>query len=132
MADPRQESLELDVPSDESSIYACVDCGDEHPLAKFRRHPTNRLGYQLICTNCSTAVVRRTRGVETKASYFRPRPEDRCGICGAAADLHLDHDHASGEFRGWLCPACNTGLGSFGDDPSRLESAIRYLTADTS
>ncbi|KKL77087.1 hypothetical protein LCGC14_2038410 [marine sediment metagenome] len=62
-----------------------------------------------------------------------PRPEvEGCAICGVATQgkkLHYDHDHATGEFRGWLCQPCNTGLGMFKDDPCRLASAICYLTA---
>lgn len=41
--------------------------------------------------------------------------------------MHLDHDHATGEFRGWLCSKCNTGLGMFNDSPKLLERAIQYL-----
>lgn len=41
--------------------------------------------------------------------------------------LTIDHDHVTGEFRGFLCHRCNNGLGCFGDDPAELESAIRYL-----
>lgn len=38
----------------------------------------------------------------------------KCGICGAGSDrndLVLDHDHASGFIRGYLCHACNVSEG---------------------
>lgn len=37
-----------------------------------------------------------------------PRPADgRCQACGQQRVLCLDHDHATGAFRGWLCHPCN-------------------------
>jgi hypothetical protein len=37
-----------------------------------------------------------------------PRPKDgRCEACGEKKVLCLDHDHETGEFRGWLCHRCN-------------------------
>lgn len=51
-----------------------------------------------------------------------------CEICGDdMPQLHLDHDHTTGAIRGWLCRACNQGLGLFRDNPTRLGAAIRYL-----
>lgn len=68
----------------------------------------------------------------------RPCPE-HCEACkrtpskrisGAGVSfyvLHLDHDHATGEFRGWLCAKCNTGLGLLGDSIEQLEMRLAYL-----
>ena len=39
----------------------------------------------------------------------------------------LDHCHDSKKIRGILCGHCNTGLGAFKDDISRLNAAIEYL-----
>ena len=57
----------------------------------------------------------------------RPRPEicERPG-CGYRA-LHLDHNHKTGRFRGWLCTRCNVGIGMLGDNITGLRQAIRYL-----
>jgi hypothetical protein len=57
-----------------------------------------------------------------------------CAICarttgiGRFGQLHIDHDHVTGEVRGVLCHECNTGLGKFKDDPDLLAAAIKYLT----
>jgi hypothetical protein len=45
----------------------------------------------------------------------------------AKGGLHLDHDHETGEFRGWLCWHCNTGIGKLGDTPDGLRNALDYL-----
>jgi hypothetical protein len=42
----------------------------------------------------------------------------RCAICGAEpldGRLVIDHCHASGQVRGWLCRSCNTREGVSGD-----------------
>ena len=54
---------------------------------------------------------------------------DTCMLCGkpVVTKLHLDHDHATGEVRGWVHPFCNKKLGQCKDDPEWLEAAARYL-----
>lgn len=42
--------------------------------------------------------------------------------------LHVDHDHATGAFRGYLCHACNVCAGLMRDDPKRLRMLARYLS----
>ena len=56
----------------------------------------------------------------------------RCTICGVPeAELNrklcMDHDHATGEFRGWICTSCNKGLGNFKDSQDILMEALCYL-----
>lgn len=62
--------------------------------------------------------------------------EGKCAICGKSEEiekkkgkrsLSLDHCHATGELRGFLCGACNLGIGMFSDDPELLKAAARYL-----
>lgn len=55
------------------------------------------------------------------------RPERAKGRSGVVRLLAVDHCHARGGVRALLCGACNTGLGVFGDDPSRLRAAAEYL-----
>ncbi len=57
-----------------------------------------------------------------------------CTICkkpeSRARRLSLDHDHLTGEIRGFLCSRCNLMLGHMSDDADRLEQAARYLRGD--
>jgi hypothetical protein len=41
----------------------------------------------------------------------------------------LDHDHETGQFRGWLCGKCNVAIGMLGDTLQGVENASRYLNA---
>lgn len=52
---------------------------------------------------------------------------DRCEICGQVGPVYFDHDHGTGQFRGWLCHWCNVGIGAFQDDPKLMEAAVKFL-----
>lgn len=54
-----------------------------------------------------------------------------CELCGRPPKkraLHLDHDHVTGKFRGWLCGRCNVSIGALGDSAEGLQRAVRYLS----
>ncbi len=42
-------------------------------------------------------------------------------------NLHVDHDHKTGQVRGLLCPDCNTSIGKMKDSPEMLRKAAEYL-----
>lgn len=84
---------------------------------------------------------------------MRKEQDYRCAICHAHEDevdqhifgrarldgsekyhrttLVVDHCHLTNIVRRLLCPSCNQGLGHFGDDLARLETAVEYLRAHT-
>jgi len=57
------------------------------------------------------------------------KPENgQCAICDRIPDmLVLDHDHATGAFRGYLCRECNLGLGKLGDNLESILKVVAYL-----
>ena len=74
------------------------------------------------------------------SAYWKKRHEkmagrpysEFCEICLTPAielkrTLHFDHDHITGEFRGWLCFPCNAALGFAKDDVEILQRMIDYL-----
>jgi len=57
---------------------------------------------------------------------LRSRNDGACDICGDEGD-RIDHCHATGVVRGWLCHNCNVTLGHSGDRSDRLRQAADYL-----
>ncbi len=57
---------------------------------------------------------------------------DGCGIRESELKrgLFVDHDHATGEFRAWLCKNCNFVMGHAKDDPSILLTLARLLQTE--
>lgn len=58
----------------------------------------------------------------------------KCAICQTTEPkgrchnrFHVDHCHETGVVRGLLCSRCNMGIGSFGDSPDLIASALLYL-----
>jgi len=79
-----------------------------------RKHLLKRYG---LSVSEYEALVRRQRG--------------RCAICRTAepgyASWLVDHDHVTGQVRGLLCRACNSGIGLLRDDPDLISAAARYV-----
>ncbi|MBK7330438.1 MAG: hypothetical protein IPI85_15545 [Dehalococcoidia bacterium] len=45
----------------------------------------------------------------------------------AESSALLDHDHVTGQVRGFLCSHCNIALGAFRDNPESMRAAAAYI-----
>ncbi len=121
---------------------------EDFPIAAVTsRSPDGRYGW---CKPCKAEYMREARAfsIETgqnardltrrrlesfglTVEWFEQQPKE-CRICGGPPTgnhkrLVIDHDHATGKYRGLLCGHCNNGLGMFSDDPALLRAAADYL-----
>ena len=63
-----------------------------------------------------------------------PRPKtEKCESCGSFGEdtvICYDHNHTTGNFRGWICTNCNLVLGFAKDNPETLIALVNYLKAN--
>jgi hypothetical protein len=130
----------------------CCRCQVTKPVALFRPLADGRIRYRKTCIVCedarsaNAATTSRRSAIARRAAAYDLSLDDYdlilqtqghvCLICGVAHEpeevmrqLVIDHAHDSGDIRGLLCRNCNSGLGFFADDPSRLAAAITYLAS---
>ena len=109
---------------------------DTNNFSKNQNGKNNRTVRRPSCDECRKFID----GVNVSASdrrlWEKNKPEYepfKCPICskttipGLTSKIVLDHDHDTGEVRGWICDSCNTGLGRFKDSVDLLKKAIDYL-----
>jgi transposase-like protein len=115
----------------------CDSCGRDLPLSAFGKEG-GKDGYtRYRCKECEKEAGKLLDKLKKKTP---PPPADhKCPICGRTHDevskyggkkktpWVLDHDHATGQFRGWICHKCNLALGNFNDCIDRLTNAVDYL-----
>ena len=119
------ESLSQQSLSQDELGQKCIECGEVKPTQDY--YPNNSV-------RCKKCVIKRSyndvyKGKSKRDSLVRPKPNN-CELCGKLIPNNkpcYDHDHETGQFRGWLCYGCNTGLGKLGDNIEGLELAIMYL-----
>jgi len=134
---------------------ACVYCAKQRSTERAKRNVKGVWKHRLsnidvvnktaICAACGQISIKKKRSGwrckvgsmwrpsadYIKAYYERTRGERKfgsCGICKKEKPLCWDHDHKSGQHRGWLCHHCNVGIGFLLDDINILKAAIEYLS----
>lgn len=106
--------------------------------ARYKADPEKHLAWNLRYWKKSEEKLKHRRRVlkyGTDGVMMRGKQKDKCAICeknisktpGKKDPAYLDHDHETGEVRGWLCNKCNRGLGYFDDDIARMLNAVQYL-----
>ena len=105
----------------------CKTCNEDKSIKKFPINMTTKTKtyYKHTCKKCRN--IQKT--ILKRLHKDNPRPTHcTCPICkGEDKELVLDHNHTTGEFRGWICNDCNTAMGKLGDSHEVLARAIAYL-----
>ena len=102
----------------------CGTCDQHLTLDQFTSNRSTRDKLSFECRSCRSE----TRKLTTKLKKQHPNP-GVCACCGTTeGTMHIDHDHSTGAFRGWLCNKCNQGIGLLGDDIAGLRQPLNYLT----
>lgn len=118
----------------EETRRICSDCRVEKPISEFSMDTSY---VRSKCRQCYSSNSRRANYL--KKHYPAPRSDYSCPICEDTIESMkakgyvrlgwcLDHDHDTGEFRGYICHLCNTGISNMREDPDVLRRAIAYLS----
>lgn len=91
------------------------------------------------CKNCRKIKDGKSISKTERENWERKKPSNyslfTCPICSKTtiaglSKIVLDHNHHTGEVRGYLCESCNTGIGRFDDSASQIERALMWLGHD--
>lgn len=105
----------------------CRICGENRKVEEMVINHTTpkKIHYKDICKPCSNEKSRLVNALRKD----NPIPDNHtCPIClEQSKKWYLDHNWTTGEFRGYLCNACNIALGLLKDNKDYLMRAIAYL-----
>jgi hypothetical protein len=114
----------------------CHKLLDTNEFQKNQNGKNNRTVRRPSCKKCRETIDGEKVKSSERKKFLLIKPhlsKFKCPVCtkttiaGLTSKVVLDHDHVTGEIRGWICDSCNTGLGRFKDNPILLERAILYL-----
>ncbi len=139
------------LPMSGIQIFDISETGDDHSnkvcdrcfkfLNTIEMFANNRIKKHSITKRPSCKKCRKIKDGISVSSELRnewnlkaPKRYDlfTCPICtkttiSGISKIVLDHNHQTGEVRGYLCESCNTGIGRFDDDPELIKKAIKWL-----
>ena len=116
-----------------TSTATCSICGPSVTAVRRKTRQAPK-GYHWLCESALRRYPSSWHGVSAEGrDALLAEQGGVCAICRTPdpgkGSWQLDHDHATKEIRGVLCPLCNRGLGQFKDDPLRLLAAVEYLNS---
>lgn len=101
----------------------CKICGQEKFLYDFHKNGTWTRPECKDCFNYKQSLY-----VKLRKGQVAPEIGTPCECCGnSGISLQWDHNHDTGQHRGWICSSCNTGIGKLGDDLEGVLKALTYL-----
>lgn len=116
------------------ATHYCKKCKKDKPIFDFVHRDRASNGMKPInsCKECDEAAAEQLKAL--KKITPKPPSDHVCPLCLRGADelgytspFVLEHDHETGEFRGWVCHDCNTALSRVRDEVETLKRMIDYL-----
>jgi len=105
-------------------------------FARNQNAKNNRSVRRPSCRECRKQLEGKDMTPKAKLEWSKNKPQNEpfeCPICGKrtiagiTSKVVLEHNHRTGEVRGWVCDSCNTGIGRFKDDVGLLKRAIKFI-----
>ncbi len=123
-------------------VKICTHCKKKLPVKAFPLWSTTAFGGQMRRSACRECQSKHGKIIEKLYKLAPPKPS-KCQCCGVEVKniinkkkysnsgiLQLDHEHETEEFRGWICYACNQGIGKLGDNLKGIIKAALYLSKE--
>ena len=126
--EPHDASLRDKRQEASMSQSTCGQCGDLMTPDNRVKKSVSKRGKQYYKSRCRTCIDEsETILRQLKKENHQPSAGTPCDCCKRIDKLFCDHDHATGEFRNWICRRCNSGIGLLGDSEEGLRQALEYL-----
>lgn len=122
---------------EEPELHYCKKCETYKPLFDFvhRDRASNGLKPINSCKECDGKAADQLK--KAKKYTNKPPSDHICPLClrgkenlGYTSAFVLDHDHITGEARGWICHDCNTALSRIRDDADTARRIVEYLESN--
>jgi hypothetical protein len=119
-------------------LKKCVKCGEEKLLSAYTKASGGNY-HRTSCKECETKLTKDRQALREQHKHTYPNDEYQCPICQRKEEIVrgsggkkvgswcCDHNHRTGEFRGWLCHDCNRALGNFKENKHNLKRALEWL-----
>ena len=130
---------------EETYYKTCNECRIEKIMTEFSVNQygkNNRILRRPVCIECYSKKKKINPKLRREYELMNPRPQIgsswECPICEVDKirefknDVCLDHNHETGQIRGYLCGSCNASIGKFHEKIDRLERAIKWLKGELS
>lgn len=117
------------------ALKKCTECLRFLPIACFGKDS----GANYLRGKCRTCEKNNAIATNRLRKQFPPPDSTKysCPLCNITAEelvengykvkWCLDHNHATGEFRGYICNMCNTGISNLKENANVLQRAAEYV-----
>jgi hypothetical protein len=106
----------------------CKKCGEVKSIEYFEVKHISNIGTPQVSNRCKACVKQQGRLLSRlKARYPAPPPGTLCMVPNCKNEAKcLDHDHATGQARDYICAQHNSAFGFCGDSVTGVMDLLEY------